>query len=98
MSLPPFIDSVQEFPHLRIVKLQGELDTRAMTVAQDYLKKTKEDVILAKSVVLDLRKVNRVDTVAIAGLVQVLAGLKKKKFRLAIMNAPDALKDQLEIL
>lgn len=99
MPLPTFIEKVDDFPHLRIVKLRGEIDHRTLTEVQDRLKKIKpDDVLLSKSVVLDLRKVERVDTSAIAGLLKVLSGLKKKNFKLAVMNAPDSVKDQLAIL
>lgn len=96
---PSFIEKVEDYPHLRIVHLTGDIDNRAMEQAQAFLKDPgRIRSILNKSVVLDLRKVKRVDTAAIAGLIKVLSQLKQKNFRLAIMNAPDTLRDQLEIL
>ena len=99
MTLPSFIEEVDEFPHLRIVKLKGQIDHHAVSEGQAILKRSQKDrAVLNKSVVLDLRKVTRVDTTAIASLIKLLAQLKQKNFKLAIMNAPDAMRDQLEIL
>ncbi len=98
-QLPSFSEKVSDEPHLKVVTLQGDIGHAAIQEVQDFLKKaSKNHMALNKSVLLDLRKVTHVDTAAIAGLLKVLSALKQKKFRLAIMNAPDALKDQLEIL
>lgn len=98
-KLPSFIEKIEDFPHLRIVRLCGEIDLRVIPEVQSYFKAQKfVDLVLSKSVVLDLRKVTQLDTSAIAGLVSLLSGLKKRNFRLAVMNAPDSMKDQLEML
>ena len=90
MPLPSFIEKVDDFPHLRIVKLQGEIDHHTLLEVQNYLKKIKQDdVTLSKSAVLDLRKVTRVDTAAIAGLLAPPASAREMGARARARVARD---------
>lgn len=98
-KLPFFIDKVEDFPHLKIVRLRGDLDATTIAEIQAFTKKAKKKGIpLNKNLILDLRKVARVDTAAIAQLLHIFSQLKQKKQRMGIINAPDALKDMIGIL
>jgi len=98
-KLPSFIESVDDFPHLKIVKLRGPIDGMTVPKVQFFLKKAqKNPMVLNKSVLLDLRKVTHVDTIAIAGILKVLSTLTQKKYKLGLVNAPEALRSQLAIL
>ena len=98
-KLPSFIESVDDFPHLKIVRLRGNIDSDALGDIQFFIKKiNKKSEILNKSVLLDLRKVEQIDTAAIAQLLQLFKDLKEKKYRLGIMNAPEMLRHMMGIL
>ena len=96
---PSFVESVDDYPHLKIVKLKGYLDISTIQDVQLFLQNTKkkEDWI-NKSVLLDLKNVAEVNSAAIAGFVKVFSELKQKNFKLGIMNIPDNLKSMLQIL
>ena len=96
---PAFIDSVEDFPHLRIVRLRGNLDAKSMGDIQSFMKKAKKKAgLFNKSVILDLRKVEHVDTAGVAHLLKVFNDLKQKKYRLGIMNVPENLRNMIGIL
>ena len=98
-EMPSFIESVDEYPHLKIVKLKGWLDHTTVPEVQFYLKKAKKNRgVLNKNVLLDLKNVASVDTAAIAGLLQVLSELKQKNYKLGLMNVPETMRDHLKIL
>ena len=97
--MPSFIDSVEDYPHLKIVRLKSHLDMSSIGEMNYFLKKAgKKGKVLNKSVLLDLRKVDHVDTSAVATLLEIFTDLKQKKYRLGIMNAPKALKEMFGIL
>ena len=98
-DLPSFIDTVDDFPHLKIVRLKGNLDASSVSEFQRYLRKVGgAKKVLNKSVVLDLKDVGRLDSAAIAELLNVFASLKAAKHRLGLMNVPECLSDMVEIL
>lgn len=97
--IPACVESVDDYPHLKIVKLKGCLDISTIQDMQLFLQNTKkkEDRI-NKSVLLDLKNVVDVDSAGIAGLVKVLSRLKQKNFKLGLMNIPENLRGMLQIL
>ena len=98
-QLPYFIESVDDFPHLKLVKLRGDLDTKALGEINQLMKKAKKKTgILDKNVILDLRKVGQVDTATIAQLLKICTDLKQKKYQLGIMNAPESMRHMIGIL
>ena len=98
-KIPPFVESMDDYPHLKIVKLKGYLDISMVQEVQAFLEDTKkkEDRI-NKSVLLDLKNVAEVDSATVASFVKVLSKLRQKKFRLGLMNIPESLKHMLQIL
>ncbi len=98
-KIPPFVESVDDYPHLKIIKLKGRLDISTIQDVQSFLQDTKDkEGRINKSVLLDLKQVVEVDSAAIAGFVEVLSNLKQKNFKLGLMNIPDNFKGMLQIL
>ncbi len=98
-DLPSFVESMDEYPHLKIVKLKGRLDISTIQEVQAFLQDTKKkDSKVNKSVLLDLKRVEEVDSAAVAGFVKVLSKLKQKNFKLGLMNIPESLRSMLQIL
>ena len=96
---PVFVESVDEYPHLKIVKLKGYLDISTIQDLQSFLQNTKKkEGRMNKSVLLDLKHVAEVDSTAIAGFIKVLSKLRQKNFKLGLMNIPENLKSMLQIL
>ncbi len=98
-QLPSFIESLDDYPHLKIVRLRGFLNLHENPEIQHFLSRAqKKGAGLNKSILLDLKNASHVDSATIAGFLSVLSKLKKKNFKLGLMNVPDALKGALEIL
>jgi anti-anti-sigma factor len=96
---PACVESVDDYPHLKIVKLKGQLDISTIQDVQSFLQYTKKkENRINKSVLLDLKNVSEVDSAAVAGFVKVLSKLKEKNFKLGLMNIPENLKSMLQIL
>ena len=97
--MPYFVESMDDYPHLKIVKLKGCLDISTIQDVQAFLQHTKKkESRINKSVLLDLKQVAEVDSAAVAGFVEVLSKLKQKNFKLGLMNVPDNLRSMLQIL
>jgi anti-anti-sigma factor len=96
---PGFIDDVDEFAHLIMVKLKGDLDYAVVPEVTRFLDRSDSGRQLTKkSVVFDLRKVEKVDTAVVAQLVVVLSKLKERNFKLGLINVPDRLQSMVQIL
>ncbi len=98
-KLPSFVESVDDYPHLKIVRLKGRLDISTIQDVQAFLQNTKKkEGRVNKSVLLDLKYVADVDSAAIAGFIKVLSKLKQRNFKLGLMNIPESFKSMLQIL
>lgn len=96
---PPFIENIEDYPHLRIIHLKGYLNNSSIPDLAAFLRQAKEKKgMLNKSVLLDLKNVGQVDSAAIAELLKVCSSLKQKNFKLGLMNVPDGLKGMIQIL
>ena len=96
---PSFVENVDNFTHLKIVKLKGYLDSSSVPEFQRFLQTaSKSGEFLNKSVLLDFKNVAHVDSAVVAGLVKVLSQMKQKNFKFGLMNVPDSLKGMLEIM
>ena len=79
--------------------MKGDLDASSMGDMKNLMKKSGSPKnLFNKNVILDLRKVGRVDTAAIAQLLKIFNDLKQKKYKLGIMNAPEAMRHMIGIL
>jgi len=98
-TMPAFVESVDDYPHLKIIKLKGRLDISTIQDVQLFLQNTKKnDSRINKSVLLDLKNVVDVDSAGVAGFIKVLSKLKQKNFKLGLMNIPENLSKMLQIL
>jgi anti-anti-sigma factor len=98
-EMPSFIDSMEDYPHLKMIRLKGNLDKTTigeMRYFRDKAKKHHE--LLNKNILLDFRNVEHVDSAAIAELLQILKELKQKNYKLALMYVSPTLKSMLQIL
>ena len=96
---PAFVESVDDYPHLKIIKLKGYLDISMIKDMQLFLQNTKKkESRVNKSILLDLEHVADVDSAVIAGFIKILSKLKEKNFRLGFLNIPDSLRSMLQIL
>lgn len=98
-ELPLFIRGIDEFVHIKFVYLQGKLDTSASVEMDRFFKKAQKSPInLDRSVLLDFRKVEHVDSAGIAHLFKILTLLKKDNHRLGLINVSEEIRDLLGIL
>jgi anti-anti-sigma factor len=98
-ELPAFIEKVDDFPHLKIIRLKGRIDRTALPEMKKLMTRVKKNPgSLHKSILLDLKNVSHLDTVGIAELIKVLSELRQKKRELGLVNVPDKFKSLLEIL
>ena len=73
-KIPLFVESMDDYPHLKIVKLKGRLDISIVQEVQAFLQNTKKkESRINKSVLLDLKHVAEVDSAAIAGFAGMVA-------------------------
>ena len=98
-DLPTFIHAVDDFPHVKIVYLKGPLDNSTSVEMDRFFKKAqKSPAHLDKNVLLDFRKVEHVDSVAIAQLLKAMTVLKNKKRHFGLFNVSEKMRSMLEIL
>ena len=98
-QFPSFVDAIDSFEHVKIVRLKGRLDSQASGEMGYFFKKVqKSPGQLDRSVLLDFRKVESVETTAIAQLLKILTLLKKKNYRLGLFNVPEIMSGMLEVL
>ena len=98
-KMPPCVEKVDDYPHLRIVKLKGYLDISTIQDVQSFLQETKKkEGRINKSVLLDFKNVSEVDSAGVAGFVEMLSKLKHRNFKLGLMNVPENLRHMLQIL
>jgi len=98
-ELPGFIHAIDDFVHVKIVYLQGRLDSSTSTDMDHFFKKAKKNPAqLDKSILLDFRKVDHIDSAAVAQLFRILTLLKLKRHRLGLINVSDRVVSMLEIL
>ena len=99
--MPSFIRDVSDFGHVKIIRFKGSLETSViphLTAFFEASKQGKGPGHLDKSVLLDFKKVEHVQSATIAALLQILTALRKKGQRLALMNVPTVMVDTIEIL
>lgn len=98
-ELPPFIHGIDDFVHVKIVYLRGSLDGSASKQMEFFFRKAEKNPgLLDKNVLLDFRKVEQIDSASIAQLVKALGLLKKKNYKLGMVNVSDRMRSTLEIL
>jgi len=97
-ELPPQIRSIEDFGKFWVVRFQGRLDKTTVPVNKAWSDKyLKEKKVFDKSIIVDLRDVEHVDSAALAMCVLRLTQFKKFGQKLLIINAPEEFKRLAEI-
>ena len=97
---PPFsISAVEDYPSIRIVRLRGAIDRQTVSELERFRKwVAKHKGFRHKHVLLDFRDVIRVDTAAVAEIIQEVSELKSAHFKLGAIHLNDAVRSQLQVL
>jgi len=95
---PDFIEKIEEFENVDIVRLKGPIDMFTIPDIDDLRKKAiREKFFLKKDILLDFKSVTHVDGATCAMLVSVVSELKHEKRRLALINVSSGLKNMMDI-
>lgn len=98
-NLPPFVDSVESYNNLHIIRLRGELGAPVVPQFGEFLKEAKkESKLLGKDLLIDFKDVGAVDSATVAQLLTMLSELRHKKRKLALVNISSKLRKTLEVL
>ncbi len=97
-SKPPFIDAIECYTYLDIMRLVGPIDISTVPDMQRFIETHKKNAdFLSKDFLVDFKKVTTLDGTAVAQFLIFLHGLKKRKRKLALMNVPSKFMKLLEI-
>ncbi|MBL7073426.1 MAG: STAS domain-containing protein [Candidatus Omnitrophica bacterium] len=95
---PDFIEKIEEFDNLDIVRLKGPIDMFTIPDIDDLRKKAiSEKNFLKKDILLDFKGVTHVDGATCAMLVSVVSELKYEKHRLALINVSLDLRNMMDV-
>ena len=97
---PPFsISAIEDYPSIRIVRLRGAIDRQTVSELERFRKwVSKHRGFHHKHVLLDFKDVTRVDTAAVAEIIQEVSELKSAHFLLGAIHLNDAVRGQLQVL
>ena len=97
-ELPDQIESIEDFGKFWIIRFQGVLDKTTIPVNKEWSDRyLKEHQMFDKSIIVDLNKVEHVDSAALAMCVLRLTQFKQSGQKLVIINAPEEFKRLAEI-
>ena len=97
-SPPAFIDKIEEFEKIDIVRLKGPIDMFTIPGLDGLKDKaTREKNFLKKDIILDFKQVTHVDGATCAMLVKTLSQLKHEKHHLVLMNVSSKLRNMMDI-
>ncbi len=98
-SAPFSIEAVEDYPSIRIVRLRGAIDQKTVSELERFRKwVSKQRGFHLKHVLLDFRHVTRMDTAAVAEIIQEVFELKTGNLRLGAVHLNDAVRGQLQVL
>ncbi len=98
-TAPFSIVAVEDYPTIRIVRLQGTLDQRRVADLEHFRKWVeKHHGFKQKHVLLDFKKVTQVDTSAVAEVIQAVSELKTGHFRLGVINLNETVRGMFQVL
>ncbi len=91
-----YIKEVKEIDGLAIVRLKGTIDFRTIPGIRANIG-SRINKYLDMDILLDFKEVTRVDSAALASLIQLLNELKKRNRKLGIVNMTSVLREYLKI-
>ncbi len=96
---PLSISGIEDYPSLRIVRLRGSITQQTVAELEKFRKwVAKRPGFHQKHVLLDFREVTRVDTAAVAEIIQEVSILKSGNFRLGAINLSNAVRSMFQVL
>ena len=97
---PPIsISGVEDYPSLRIVRLRGSINQQTVSELEKFRKwVSKRPGYHQKHILLDFKEVTRVDTAAVAEIIQEVSILKTGNLRLGAINLSESVRSMLQVL
>jgi anti-anti-sigma regulatory factor len=98
-AAPKSIVALEDYPSIRIVRLRGPINQDAVSEIEKFRKWVAQHKSFKhKHVLLDFRLVTRVDTAAVAEIIQEVSSLKSKQYKLGAINLPDSVRGLFQVL
>ena len=98
-SAPASIAAVEDYPSLRIVRLRGPIDSSTVADLEKFRKWVAgHKGFKPKHILLDFKLVTRMDTSAVAQIIQTVGELRQKNFRLGAFHLVDEFSSLLQVL
>ena len=99
-EIPPLsLAAVEDYPSIRIVRLRGPINQEAVSELERFRKwVAKHRGFRNKHVLIDFKNVTRVDTAAVAEIIQEASELKTAHFRLGAVNLSEAVRGMFQVL
>ena len=96
---PACILALEDYPSLRIVRLQGPINQKAVAEIERFRKwVVRQRSFKHKHVLLDFKNVTEMDTAAVAGIIQEVSELKAARFRLGVIHLNEEVRGMFEVL
>ena len=97
--LPQSISAVEDYPSLRVVRLKGPINQETVSELERFRKWVEQHRgFKQKHILLDFKNVTRVDTAAVAEIIQEVSELKTAHYRLGAINLPDVVRSMFQVL
>jgi anti-anti-sigma factor len=98
ISLPPFIESIEERDKVRIIHLRGDIVRENIPEIERF----RNDLVSAKgskskNMILDFKKVTDVDSATLATVILQVQEMKKKHHRVGLANINAEMRGMIEI-
>ena len=91
--------AVEDYPSIRIVRLRGPISQDTVSELERFRKWVeKHRSFRQKHILLDFKNVTRVDTAAIAEIIQEVSELKSANYQLGAINLPENVRSLLQVL
>ena len=98
-TAPLSIAGVEDYPSLRIVRLRGSITEKTVSELERFRKwVAKRPGFHQKHVLLDFKEVTRVDTAAVAEIIQEVSELKTGSFRLGAIHLSPSVRGMFQVL
>ena len=96
---PLSIEALEDYPTIRIVRLQGSIDQKTVTDLEHFRKWVeKHKGFKHKHILLDFKHVSHIDTSAVAQIIQAVSELKTAHFRLGAINLNETVLSMFQVL
>ena len=98
-DLPISISAVEDYPTLRIIRLRGPIDQTTVSDLEKFRKWVAQHKgFTDKHVLLDFKDVTRIDTAAVAEIMQAVSELKSKHYRVGVIHLRQMHRDMMRVL